>query len=69
MLFGRASILVCLYSMLTTYTRLCFEIPCAGGHLLETGTEAFLTLKRDGKLGNSMLIDHYRFAQMELTFG
>ncbi|KAG2336929.1 hypothetical protein BDR05DRAFT_970748 [Suillus weaverae] len=31
---------------------LCFEIPRAGGRLLETGTEAFLTLKRDGKLGN-----------------
>ncbi|KAG2368056.1 hypothetical protein BDR07DRAFT_1605662 [Suillus spraguei] len=31
---------------------LCFEIPWAGGRLLETGTEAFLTLKRNGKLGN-----------------
>ncbi|KAG1810941.1 uncharacterized protein BJ212DRAFT_1526061, partial [Suillus subaureus] len=31
---------------------LCFEIPRAGGRLLETGTETFLTLKRDGKLGN-----------------
>ncbi|KAG1722913.1 hypothetical protein EDB19DRAFT_1954343 [Suillus lakei] len=31
---------------------LCFEIPRAGGRLLETGTEDFLTLKRDGKLGN-----------------
>ncbi|KAG1744542.1 uncharacterized protein EDB91DRAFT_1246668 [Suillus paluster] len=30
---------------------LCFEIPRAGGRLLETGTEEFLTLKRDGKLG------------------
>ncbi|KIK39067.1 hypothetical protein CY34DRAFT_808695 [Suillus luteus UH-Slu-Lm8-n1] len=31
---------------------LCFEIPRAGGRLLETGTEDFLTLKRGGKLGN-----------------
>ncbi|KAG2754210.1 hypothetical protein P692DRAFT_20796562 [Suillus brevipes Sb2] len=31
---------------------LCFEIPRAGGRLLETGTEDFLTLKRAGKLGN-----------------
>ncbi|KAG1808963.1 uncharacterized protein BJ212DRAFT_1579820 [Suillus subaureus] len=31
---------------------LCFEIPRAGGRLLETGMEAFLTLKRNGKLGN-----------------
>jgi hypothetical protein len=36
--------------------RLCFEIPRAGGRLLETGTEDFLTLKRDGKLGNSAFI-------------
>ncbi|KAG2052281.1 hypothetical protein BDR06DRAFT_1009775 [Suillus hirtellus] len=32
--------------------RLCFEIPRAGGRLLETGTEEFLALKRSGKLGN-----------------
>lgn len=31
---------------------LCFEIPRAGGRFLETGTEAFLALKREGKLGN-----------------
>ncbi|KAG2125429.1 hypothetical protein DEU56DRAFT_824995 [Suillus clintonianus] len=31
---------------------LCFEIPRAGGRLLETGTEDFLTLKRKGLLGN-----------------
>ncbi|KAG2110090.1 hypothetical protein DEU56DRAFT_844428 [Suillus clintonianus] len=31
---------------------LCFEIPRAGGRLLETGTEDFLTLKRKGELGN-----------------
>ncbi|KAG2143581.1 hypothetical protein DEU56DRAFT_242395 [Suillus clintonianus] len=31
---------------------LCFEIPRAGGRLLETGTEEFLSLKRDGTLGN-----------------
>ncbi|OJA15855.1 hypothetical protein AZE42_11214 [Rhizopogon vesiculosus] len=29
----------------------CFEIPRAGGRLLETGTEDFLQLKRDGELG------------------
>ncbi|OAX33210.1 hypothetical protein K503DRAFT_749010 [Rhizopogon vinicolor AM-OR11-026] len=31
---------------------LCFEVPRAGGWLLETGTEDFLQLKRDGALGN-----------------
>ncbi|KAG1873220.1 hypothetical protein F4604DRAFT_1925726 [Suillus subluteus] len=31
---------------------LCFEIPRAGGRLLETGTEEFLTLKSSGMLGN-----------------
>ncbi|KAG2126495.1 hypothetical protein BD769DRAFT_1575674 [Suillus cothurnatus] len=31
---------------------LCFEIPRAGGRLLETGAEHFLALKRSGKLGN-----------------
>ncbi|KAG2348295.1 hypothetical protein BDR05DRAFT_995709 [Suillus weaverae] len=31
---------------------LCFEIPRAGGRLLETGTEEFLTLKSSGTLGN-----------------
>ncbi|OAX40245.1 hypothetical protein K503DRAFT_634001 [Rhizopogon vinicolor AM-OR11-026] len=31
---------------------LCLEIPHAGGRLLETGTEQFLALKREGKLGN-----------------
>ncbi|KAG2125445.1 hypothetical protein DEU56DRAFT_570816 [Suillus clintonianus] len=35
---------------------LCFEIPCTGGRLLETATEAFLTLKRDNKLGKIPLI-------------
>ncbi|KAG2127680.1 hypothetical protein DEU56DRAFT_526745 [Suillus clintonianus] len=35
---------------------LCFEIPRAGGRLLETGTEAFLTLKRDGKLGKIPIV-------------
>ncbi|KAG2104324.1 uncharacterized protein F5147DRAFT_762082 [Suillus discolor] len=31
---------------------LCFEIPRAGGRLLETGTEEFLTWARNGMLGN-----------------
>ncbi|OAX34157.1 kinase-like protein [Rhizopogon vinicolor AM-OR11-026] len=31
---------------------LCFEVPRAGGRILETGTEDFLQLKRDRKLGN-----------------
>lgn len=35
---------------------LCFEIPRAGGRLLETGTEKFLTLKRKGKLGDVPVI-------------
>jgi GTP-binding protein EngB required for normal cell division len=35
---------------------LCFEIPRAGGRLLETGTEAFLTLKNNGALGNIPVI-------------
>ncbi|KAG1722125.1 hypothetical protein EDB19DRAFT_469910 [Suillus lakei] len=35
---------------------LCFEIPRAGGRLLETGTEAFLTSKRNGKLGNIPIV-------------
>ncbi|KAG1805273.1 hypothetical protein EV424DRAFT_281868 [Suillus variegatus] len=35
---------------------LCFEIPRAGGRLLETGTEEFLTLKRSGMLGNVPII-------------
>ncbi|KAG1869346.1 hypothetical protein DFJ58DRAFT_723192 [Suillus subalutaceus] len=35
---------------------LCFEIPRAGGRLLETGTEEFLTLKRSGTLGNIPVI-------------
>ncbi|KAG1858794.1 hypothetical protein DFJ58DRAFT_781762 [Suillus subalutaceus] len=35
---------------------LCFEIPRAGGRLLETGTEEFLTLKRKGKLGDVPVI-------------
>ncbi|KAG1720626.1 uncharacterized protein EDB91DRAFT_1280551 [Suillus paluster] len=38
---------------------LCFEIPREGGRLLETGTEEFLTLKREGALGNSTSIDDY----------
>ncbi|KAG2097246.1 uncharacterized protein F5147DRAFT_763408 [Suillus discolor] len=32
---------------------LCFQIPRASAHLLETGAEEFLTLKRDGTLGNT----------------
>jgi hypothetical protein len=43
--------------------RLCFEIPRAGGRLLETGTEDFLRLKRDGELGNSAFIV-FSFVQM-----
>ncbi|KAG2105519.1 uncharacterized protein F5147DRAFT_775294 [Suillus discolor] len=35
---------------------LCFEIPRAGGRLLETGMEEFLTLKNSGKLGNVPVI-------------
>ncbi|OAX37726.1 hypothetical protein K503DRAFT_771224 [Rhizopogon vinicolor AM-OR11-026] len=30
----------------------CLEVPYAGGRLLETGTEQFFALKREGKLGN-----------------
>ena len=45
--------------------RLCFEIPRANGRLLETGTEEFLRLKRDGQLGNSAFIDGYISVQME----
>jgi len=41
------------------YARLCFEIPYAGGRFLETGTENFLALKRDGKLGDGKLINTY----------
>jgi hypothetical protein len=36
--------------------RLCFEIPRAGGRFLETVTEEFLKLKRDGELGNSAFL-------------
>ncbi|KAG1897018.1 uncharacterized protein F5891DRAFT_563900 [Suillus fuscotomentosus] len=35
---------------------LCFEIPCAGGRLLETGTEDFLESKRSGMLGDVPII-------------
>ncbi|KAG2361094.1 hypothetical protein BDR07DRAFT_1410622 [Suillus spraguei] len=35
---------------------LCFEIPRAGGRLLETGVEEFLTSKHEGKLGNIPII-------------
>ncbi|KAG2030122.1 hypothetical protein BDR03DRAFT_987296 [Suillus americanus] len=35
---------------------LCFEIPRAGGRLLETGTEEFLTLKSNGTLGDIPVI-------------
>ncbi|KAG1873216.1 hypothetical protein F4604DRAFT_1582674, partial [Suillus subluteus] len=35
---------------------LCFEIPRAGGRLLETGVEQFLTSKREGKLGNIPIV-------------
>jgi len=45
--------------------RLCFEIPRANGRLLETITEDFLTLKREGELGNSAFIDGYISLQME----
>jgi hypothetical protein len=45
-------------------TRLCFEIPRAGGGLLETGVEQFLTSKRKGELGNSMLMECYRSEQV-----
>ncbi|KAG2055902.1 hypothetical protein BDR06DRAFT_881058, partial [Suillus hirtellus] len=37
---------------------LCFQIPYAGGRFLETGTEKFLTWKRDGILGDTE--DDYR---------
>jgi hypothetical protein len=47
------------------YARLCFEIPRANGRLLETGTEEFLRLKRDGELGNSAFINGYISVQME----
>ncbi|KAJ8593183.1 hypothetical protein M405DRAFT_811438, partial [Rhizopogon salebrosus TDB-379] len=39
-----------------TYARLCFETPRASGRLLETGTEDFLKLRHDGKLGNIPII-------------
>ncbi|KAG1726783.1 uncharacterized protein EDB91DRAFT_1165595 [Suillus paluster] len=35
---------------------LCFEIPREGGRLLETGTEEFLALKREGALGNIVVV-------------
>ncbi|KAG1903029.1 uncharacterized protein F5891DRAFT_978078 [Suillus fuscotomentosus] len=35
---------------------LCFQIPFAGGRFLETGTEKFLTWKRDGTLGDIPVI-------------
>ncbi|KAG2063321.1 hypothetical protein BDR04DRAFT_1111657, partial [Suillus decipiens] len=35
---------------------LCFEIPRAGGRLLETGVEQFLTSKRQGELGNIPIV-------------
>ncbi|KAG1738044.1 hypothetical protein EDD22DRAFT_809730 [Suillus occidentalis] len=35
---------------------LCFEIPRAGGRLLETGVEQFLTSKRKGELGNIPIV-------------
>ncbi|KAG2126191.1 hypothetical protein BD769DRAFT_1668628 [Suillus cothurnatus] len=35
---------------------LCFEIPRAGGRLLETGTEEFLALKNNGTLGDIPVI-------------
>ncbi len=40
---------------LTSWSRLCLEIPCAGGRIMETGIEEFLDLKTSGKLGNSAL--------------
>ena len=45
--------------------RLLFEIPRPEGHLLETGTEEFLRLKRDGELGNSAFINGYISVRME----
>ncbi|KAG2137874.1 uncharacterized protein EDB93DRAFT_1090977, partial [Suillus bovinus] len=35
---------------------LCFEIPCTGGRLLETGVEQFLTSKREGDLGDIPIV-------------
>ncbi|KAG1869347.1 hypothetical protein DFJ58DRAFT_60635 [Suillus subalutaceus] len=35
---------------------LCFEIPRAGGRLLETGVEQFLTSKREGELGDIPIV-------------
>ncbi|KAG2361097.1 hypothetical protein BDR07DRAFT_1410633 [Suillus spraguei] len=35
---------------------LCFEIPRAGGRLLETGVERFLTSKREGELGDIPIV-------------
>ncbi|KAG2115594.1 hypothetical protein BD769DRAFT_1752585 [Suillus cothurnatus] len=35
---------------------LCFEIPCTGGRLLETGVEQFLTSKREGELGDIPIV-------------
>jgi hypothetical protein len=46
------------------YARLCFEIPRTGGRLLETGTKDFLKLRRNGHLGNGMLICSYLTVQV-----
>ncbi|KAG1854484.1 hypothetical protein DFJ58DRAFT_660371, partial [Suillus subalutaceus] len=48
---------------------LCFEIPRAGGRLLETGMEQFLTSKHEGELGNSTLMNCYRSAQVTANAG
>ncbi|KAG2362903.1 hypothetical protein BDR07DRAFT_1283567, partial [Suillus spraguei] len=48
---------------------LCFEIPRAGGRLLETGTEDFLSLKCGGKLGNSEWINGYLSIRLEFIYG
>lgn len=37
-------------------TRLCFDIPTAGGRLLETGVEDFLKMKVEGQLGGGVLV-------------
>jgi hypothetical protein len=47
-------------------TRICFEIPRAGGRLLETGTEDFLKLKSDGVLGKSAFIPWFFFSDEHL---
>jgi hypothetical protein len=51
------------------YARLCFETPRTVGRLLETGTQDFLNLRQNGKLGESTLINSYLAVLANLPFG